>query len=94
MNEELQKKLNELHDRIDAAEERAEAMAITINCLLRSLEDHGISIGDSLKNHMGRAANRYEDRFGAGAAGPIDQLCEELVFGAPSQSDHPKSTGS
>ncbi|MDD2367635.1 MAG: hypothetical protein PHN84_15915 [Desulfuromonadaceae bacterium] len=90
MNDEL----IELHNRIDSAEEKMEAMTIMINCLLRSLEDHGIQLGDSMKSHMGQAANRFADRFGPGSAEPIDQLCKELVFSVPAQNIQPKNRGS
>lgn len=84
----------ELHSRVDAAEEKVEAMTIMINCLLRSLDEHGIRIGDSMKSHMRQAANRFEDRFGPGSAEPIDQLCKELVFPGPAQGAQPKNMGS
>lgn len=84
----------ELHNRVDAAEEKMEAMTIMINCLLRSLEEHGIPIGDSMKSHVEQAANRFEDHFGPGSAEPIDQLCKELVFSAPAQGAQQQNRGS
>ena len=91
----MRNELMELHDQLDAADERAEAMVIIINCLLRSLEDQGIRIGSDMKRHIGYAANRLEDYQGKSVTvGQLDLLYEQLVFVVPPPDAQPKNMGS